>query len=145
MARRLIPLLTLVLVEGSALAGPYDVGSGRCPSLLGNNVYQCAVKGDDGSSFTDCFRFATPGKLSGKFAFVSDQLGTAVGCTCDPAGNPGKPRFNAAASFTCNAAEGVSFHGSVLQNGKIARGSAANLSGGSYAFNCQRDAACTPQ
>jgi hypothetical protein len=143
MRRELGVGMVLAVSAAVAWAGPYSVGVGRCPGLLGSNVYSCAVKAEDGTSFTDCLRFATPGVVSPKFEFVSDQLGSTVGCTCDPVGNPGAPAFGAAPSFTCTAAEGVTFTGKVLKDGTIARGAAANVRGGSWAFSCQRNPACT--
>jgi hypothetical protein len=142
MSRHLVVVVAIVMGAGSALAGKYTGGAGRCPTLLGANVYRCTVKGDDNTSFTDCFRFATPGKTSAKFEFQSDQLGSVVGCTCNPVGGAASPSFNSSSSFTCTAAEGVSFEATVLKSGRIAKGSAANVRGTSYAFSCERDAAC---
>jgi len=126
------------LAAGVVLAGPYTAGTGRCPGLLGSEVYRCAVRGEDGSQFTDCFRFHTPGAVSGKFEFVSDRLAAAIGCTCKPAGSS----FNTAASFMCTGIQGIAFEGRILKNGSISRGTGANANGGAFAFSCQRDAAC---
>jgi hypothetical protein len=126
------------LAAGAALAGPYTAGTGRCPAALGNEVYRCAVFGEDASQFTDCFRFRQPGAVSGKFEFVSDRLASAIGCTCKPAG----PSFNASASFTCTGIQGVSFEGRILKDGSISKGTIANVNGGAFVFACQRDAAC---
>jgi hypothetical protein len=128
----------LLCLAGIASAGPYTAGSGRCPGALGNEVYRCGVFAEDGTQFTDCFRFRTPGQISGKFEFVSDRLGSAIGCTCKPAG----PNFNTSASFTCTGIQGVAFEGRILKDGSISKGTAANVNGTSYAFSCLRDAAC---
>jgi hypothetical protein len=108
-----------------------------CPSQLGNNVLRCSVKGEDGSQFDDCFRFATPGVVSGKFEFVSDLLGSAVGCTCKPT-----PRFGVTSSFQCTSTQGVSFDGKVKRKGTVSKGTIANVNGGAFIFSCQRDPAC---
>ena len=137
MSRALAVTLTVALAA-SAFAGPYTAGSGRCPGLLGNNVYRCAVRPETGAQFTDCFRFATPGAVSGKFEFASDLLSSTIGCTCKPAG----ATFGASASFTCTGIQGVAFEARILKDGSIAKGTVANVNGGSYIFSCQRDAAC---
>jgi hypothetical protein len=137
--RRAILAVTLVIVAATtAWAGPYTAGAGRCPSLLGNEVYRCTVRGEDGAQFDDCFRFATPGQVSGKFEFVSDRLGSAVGCTCKPAGQS----FGVSASFTCTSIRGVSFEGRIRRDGSIGKGMVANVNGDAFLFSCQRDAAC---
>jgi hypothetical protein len=130
--------LALALAATVASAGPYTAGTGRCPAALGNNVYRCAVRGEDGSQFTDCFRFASPGAVSGKFEFVSDRLATPIGCTCKPAG----PSFGASSSFTCTGIQGVAFEAKILKDGSIGKGTVANVNGGSFIFSCQLDAAC---
>ena len=87
---------------------------GPCPGLLGTNVYRCTVKAEDGSSFTDCYRFSTAGQVSSKFEFSSDRLGATVGCACQPAGGK-RVRFGAAAAFTCTSDLGVAFEGHVVK------------------------------
>lgn len=139
MHRPLAGMMLVLFAATAALAGPYTAGTGRCPGLLGNNAYRCAVRGEDGSQFTDCFRFATPGAaVSGKFEFVSDRLNSAIGCTCKPAG----PSFGASAAFTCTGIQGVAFEARILKDGSIAKGTVANVNGGSFVFSCQVDAAC---
>jgi hypothetical protein len=139
MNRLLTGTMLVLLAATVASAGPYTVGTGRCPALLGNNVYRCGVRAEDGSQFTDCFRFSTPGTtVSGKFEFVSDRLASAIGCTCKPAG----PTFGGASAFTCTGIQGVAFEARILKDGSIAKGTVANVNGGSFVFSCQVDAAC---
>jgi hypothetical protein len=130
--------VVLCVAASAAVAGPYTAGTGRCPALLGNEVYRCGVRGEDGLQFTDCFRFRTPGAVSGKFEFVSDRLASAIGCTCKPSG----PSFGTSASFTCAGIQGVAFEGRILKDGSISKGTVANVNGGAFVFSCQRDAAC---
>ena len=113
-----------------ALLLPAAVHAARCPTDLGNNVLRCAVRGEDGSQFEDCFRFATPGAVSGKFEFVSDLLGSAVGCTCKPAGK----KFTSS-SFECVSIKGVSFEGRLKRKGAVSKGTIANVNGGAYVFD----------
>jgi hypothetical protein len=139
MNRPLTGTMLVLLAATAALAGPYTAGSGRCPGLLGNNIYRCAVKAEDGSQFTDCLRFATPGTTaSSKFEFVSDKLASTIGCTCKPAG----PSFGGSAAFTCTGIQGVAFEARILKDGSIAKGTVANVNGGAFVFSCQADAAC---
>jgi hypothetical protein len=138
MKRAIFGAIIGILAATAAHAGPYTGGAARCPSLLGSEVYRCGVRGEDGSQFDDCFRFATPGVVSGKFEFVSDRLGNAVGCTCKPAGQS----FTPTASFTCTSSHGVSFEARILRDGSIGKGTVANVNGGSFIFSCQRDPAC---
>lgn len=125
-------------------AGPYGEGSGsgRCPTLLASNVYRCTVQQEGGGTSTDCFRFGS-GQVSAKFEFASDLLGSTVGCACRPSGNPAAPEYNASAEFTCATGVGVAFAGRVNGDGSIGAGSVTNAQGGTYAFSCVRDDACS--
>lgn len=136
--------LMVATLSAVALAGPYGEGSGsgRCPTLLGSNVYKCSVQQEGGGTLTDCFRFGS-GQVSTKFEFASDQLGATVGCACKPGGSAAAPDFNASAEFTCASTVGVVFAGRVNGDGSIGSGSVTNAQGGTYAFSCVRDDACT--
>jgi hypothetical protein len=130
-------VLTLVAI---AFLVPVAAQAAPCPDALGNNVLRCDVRGEDGSQFQDCFRFATPGAVSGKFEFVSDLLGSTVGCTCKP-----NPKFRNTPSFLCTSIMGVTFDGRVKKKGNITKGTVANVNGGAFVFACQRDDACAVQ
>jgi hypothetical protein len=125
-----------------ALAGPW-AGGARCPGALIGTVQRCAVRGDDGATFTDCLRFSGPGTASAKLQMASDLLTRTFGCSCKPAGTASRPNFAAGAAFACAGGLGVAFEGRVAKNGTIQHGVAVNDRGGAYVLSCQLDAACT--
>jgi len=137
-------LLALVLAAAlAALASDVTAKQPACPGAFGSIVYRCAVRGEDGTSFEDCYRFAPGGDVSSKFQFASDQLGSTVGCTCDARGRPAKPVFGGSADFTCASQLGLAFSGRVKRNGRISKGTVTNAQGGSYVFECSRDETCS--
>jgi hypothetical protein len=139
--RRTTPALALA----AALCCATDAVARRpaCPDAFGSIVYRCTVRGEDGTSFDDCYRFAPGGDVFPKFQFASDQLGTTVGCTCQARGTPAKPVFGRSADFSCASQLGVAFSGRVKRNGSITKGTVTNAQGGSYVFECSRDETCT--
>jgi hypothetical protein len=144
--RRILVLLGVLAVGGLhavAIAGPYGegTGAGRCPGALGAGAYRCTVRGEDASTFVDCYRF-TGGQVSAKFDLTSARLGAAIGCSCKPGGSTANPTFGASAAFTCTSDLGVAFEGRVSRGGVITKGAVTNAQGGSYAFTCTRDDAC---
>jgi hypothetical protein len=139
--RRFMTIALAVAMPALAFAGPW-AAAGRCPSALVGTVQRCAVKGEDGATFTDCLRFAGPGPASPKLQMGSDLLSRTLGCSCKPAGTAARPNFGAGAAFSCASALGVSFEGRVAKDGTVQRGVAVNDQGGSYVLSCQLDAAC---
>ena len=157
---RVLTLASIVAVGAtSALAGPYAsrgptgtiahapavsaAARAGCGERLGNNVYRCSVVAQDGSSFQDCFRFASPGGVSDKFDLAPDQLGATLGCTCKAKGKPKRPKFDASSAFACTGAEDTSFEGTVSGNGKkIGKGFVANATGGAFVFTCTLEPGC---
>lgn len=122
-------------------ATPVRAG-GACSARVASNVYACTVVKSDGTSFKDCLRFATPGKVSAGFDVTPDQLGVALGCTCTAAGSKKKPKLAAGPTFECTAQD-YAFAGTVSGNGKaISKGIAHLAAGASFAFTCKLDAAC---
>ena len=90
MMRELATLCFVVATVGVGFAGPYDAAApsareraarpaapagASCGGRLGSNAYKCSVIASDGTTFTDCLRFASPGTLSDNFDLSSDQLG----------------------------------------------------------------------
>jgi len=137
---------TLALVLAAALGSvARDALAKRpaCPDAFGSIVYRCTVRGEDGGSFEDCYRFGPGGDVSPKFQFASDQLGTTVGCTCAARGRPAKAAFGGSADFSCASQLGLAFSGRVKRNGRITKGTVTNAQGASYVFECSRDETCT--
>lgn len=134
-----VVVATVVGIAG--LARPAGAG-GSCSARVGSNVYACTVIKSDGTTFKDCLRFTTPGKIAAGFDVTPDQLGIPLGCTCKAAGSKKKPKFGAGPVFVCTA-DDYAFEGMVSGNGKaIAKGSASLAAGGSFVFSCKVDAAC---
>jgi hypothetical protein len=151
MRRFLMLVLTLVsaLALGShAQANDYTAAPSRaaaaastpkttCQTLLGNNSYQCNVTSSLGGTFTDCFQFFSPGKVSSNFDLVVIGYNPFLhmGCACGAKGSLSKPTFNAGTNFVCDTGDGFNFGGKASKT-KISKGFVESQSGSSFVFEC---------
>ena len=138
-------VVALALSAMPAFAGPYGGAAGRCPGVLVGKVQRCTVRGEDGSTRTECLRFGGPGGVAGKFEMVSDLLATTLGCTCKPGGTPAKPSFGGNVEFACTGVAGVTFDGRIGGDGSVPTATVVNDRGATYVLGCTLDPACAAQ
>lgn len=108
-----------------------------CADLLGNNSYDCTIVSEASPTpVQSCFDFSTPGSLSGKFDLHAD--GVTLGCTCQPAGNAKRPKFNASKTFDCVGSDGpLAVHiGGKVGKSKISKGHREDSSGAGAVLAC---------
>ena len=131
----------LTIAAGVRLAQAED-----CQEVLGNNVYRCHVKSDFGTEFSDCFRFFSPGFLSGKFDLFVDGLGEDQGCSCKTSGSFNTPDFDGSKEFQCvtsgfSGGLGIQFDGKA-DGTRLKKGQVVNEFGNSFIFECKLDPNC---
>jgi hypothetical protein len=154
MIRRIALLSGPVLLASATLAlatSPWSGGGGgvdnaakpkpTCETFLDNNSYDCSVKSSFGSSFTDCFTFASPGTVSSNFDLTVKGLSsTHLGCSCTPTGSFKKPKFDTGKGFDCtNVVSGgpIDFQGKVTGKGKkLVQGQVYERNGSSFVYQC---------
>jgi hypothetical protein len=139
------PLLLAVTAVLLIILPSMDANA-NCEDLLDSDIYRCRVKADDGTGFTECFRFESPGTQSEDFDLFPDQLGAALACDCKAKGTFARPDFGAANSFHCVSGSavglGVAFEGAVRRGGRTIRGQAVTETGVSFVFRCSRASSC---
>jgi hypothetical protein len=125
---------------------PASEAAANCEDLIKSRTYSCRIKDDAGDSFSDCFRFTSPGEQSEDFDLSLDLFPGILGCDCQADGSFSDPDFGDTDSFQCVSAVsspfGLALYGDVKRNGRRITGQGINDTGSSFVFRCDRVRTC---